>query len=195
MPTGAERIIAGYLDQLTEQPVFNRYEAERYLLLASDLPGYNVRLALRPAGGRARRRDRRRHGSAHARLCRFQRRRMAARRSLAAGAGCFAAQLFGLTGLGDRTTLSVFSTSDFHEQQTVQLGHDFHVGPEGLSIAGTFTYAWARPDIPDADSAGQAPCSARSRSAIPSSAARPRPSAARSAWITSTNMSAQQAAA
>ena len=31
--------------------MFNRYEAERYLLLASDLPGYTVRLTLRPAGG------------------------------------------------------------------------------------------------------------------------------------------------
>jgi Hemolysin activation/secretion protein len=48
--TGAERIIGGYLGQLTKQPVFNRYDAERYLLLATDLPGYTVRLALRPAG-------------------------------------------------------------------------------------------------------------------------------------------------
>ena len=48
--TGAEAIIAGYLNQLTKEPVFNRYDAERYLLLASDLPGYTVRLTLRPAG-------------------------------------------------------------------------------------------------------------------------------------------------
>ena len=48
---GAERIIAGYLNQLTKQAVFNRNDAERYLLLASDLPGYTVRLTLRPAGG------------------------------------------------------------------------------------------------------------------------------------------------
>ncbi len=30
--------------------MFNRFEAERYLLLAGDLPGYDVRLALRSAG-------------------------------------------------------------------------------------------------------------------------------------------------
>lgn len=48
--SGAERIIAGYLDQLTKEQVFNRFDAERYLLLASDLPGYTVRLTLRPAG-------------------------------------------------------------------------------------------------------------------------------------------------
>src|SRR5581483_8744645 len=48
--TGAETILAAYLGQLTKRPLFNRYEAERYLLLASDLPGYTVRLTLRPAG-------------------------------------------------------------------------------------------------------------------------------------------------
>ena len=48
--TGAETVLASYLNQLTKRPLFNRYEAERYLLLASDLPGYTVRLTLRPAG-------------------------------------------------------------------------------------------------------------------------------------------------
>jgi hemolysin activation/secretion protein len=46
--------------------------------------------------------------------------------------------------------MSVFTTPDFKEQQTVQLGHDFRLGSEGLSAGGTFTYAWARPTIPDA---------------------------------------------
>ena len=45
-----ERSIARYLGRLTEREVFNRYDAERYLLLAGDLPGYKVRLALRSAG-------------------------------------------------------------------------------------------------------------------------------------------------
>src|SRR5207237_10392549 len=48
--TGAEAALAGYLGRLTKRPLFNRFEAERYLLLASDLPGYTVRLTLRPAG-------------------------------------------------------------------------------------------------------------------------------------------------
>ena len=64
--------------------------------------------------------------------------------------GLLRGQLFGLTGLGDRTSLSVFSTSDFKEQQTVQLAHDMRLGPEGLSLAGAFTYAWARPTVPNA---------------------------------------------
>jgi hemolysin activation/secretion protein len=64
--------------------------------------------------------------------------------------GLLRGQVFGLTGLGDRTSLSVFSTSDFKEQQTIQVGHDMRLGPQGLSLAGTFTYAWARPAVPDA---------------------------------------------
>jgi len=46
--------------------------------------------------------------------------------------------------------LSLYSTSDFEEQQTVQLAHDMRLGPQGLNLAGSFTYAWARPSIPDA---------------------------------------------
>src|SRR3712207_3242997 len=65
--------------------------------------------------------------------------------------GLLRGQVFGLTGLGDRTTLALFSTSDFHEQQTVQVGHDFRLGPQGLTVGGAFTYAWARPAVPDAD--------------------------------------------
>ena len=148
--TGAERTIAGYLNQLTEQPVFNRYEAERYLLLASDLPGYNVRLTLRPAGTAP--------GEV---IGDVTVQRVAAfadfnvqnsgSRELGRWGGLLRGQLYGLTGLGDRTTISLFSTSDFQEQQTLQLGHDFRIGSEGLTASGSFTYAWAHPAVPDAD--------------------------------------------
>jgi hemolysin activation/secretion protein len=63
--------------------------------------------------------------------------------------GLLRAQLYGLTGLGDRTTLALFSTADLHEQQTVQIGEDIRLGPQGLTVGDTFTYAWARPHIPD----------------------------------------------
>ena len=146
--TGAEATIAGYLNELTERPVFNRYEAERYLLLASDLPGYNVRLTLRPAGGAP--------GEVIGdvtvqRIPAFVDTNIqnAGSRDLGRWGGLLRGQLFGLTGLGDRTTVSLFSTSDLKEQQTVQLGHDFRLGPEGLSLSGLFTYAWARPSIED----------------------------------------------
>jgi hemolysin activation/secretion protein len=148
--TGAETVLAAYLKQLTKRPLFNRYEAERYLLLASDLPGYTVRLTLRPAGTAP--------GDVIGDVT-VQRLPAYAdfivqnggSRALGRWGGLLRGELFGLTGLGDRTTLSLFSTSDFEEQQTVQLGHEMRLGAEGLTLGGTFTYAWARPDVPDAN--------------------------------------------
>ena len=147
--TGAETVLASYLNQLTKRPLFNRYEAERYLLLASDLPGYTVRLTLRPAGTAP--------GDVIGDVT-VQRLPAYAdfivqnggSKALGRWGGLLRGQVFGLTGLGDRTSLSLFSTSDFHEQQTIQVGHDMRLGPQGLSLAGTFTYAWARPAVPDA---------------------------------------------
>lgn len=142
----AERLLGGYLENLTEQPVFNRYEAERYLLLARDLPGYDVRLALRPAG------------TAPGELIgdvivtrrpldvSFNLQNLGSK-EVGRWGGQLSAQFYGLTGLGDRTSLSVFSTADFEEQQVVQLGHDFRVGPEGLIVSAGLTYAWTRPEI------------------------------------------------
>ena len=147
--SGAERVLAGYLNQLTKQRVFNKYDAERYLLLASDLPGYTVRLTLRPAGTEP--------GDV---IGDVTVQRMPAyvdlnvqnggSHELGPWGGLLRAELFGLTGLGDRTSFSVFSTADFHEQQTLQLAHDFRVGPQGLVVSDAFTYAWARPSVPNA---------------------------------------------
>jgi hemolysin activation/secretion protein len=147
--TGAEKLIAGYLNELTKQPVFNRYEAERYLLLASDIPGYTVRLTLRPAGtvpgevvGDVT--VQREVGYADFNV------QNAGSHSLGPWGGLLRGELFGLTGLGDRTTVSVFSTADFREQQTLQLAHDFRLGSGGLTIGDAFTYAWAKPSVPNA---------------------------------------------
>ena len=62
-------------------------------------------------------------------------------------AGLARAELYGLTGLGDRTFLSVFTTSDFREQQVVQAGHDMLLTNSGLRLGGELTYAWTRPGL------------------------------------------------
>lgn len=146
----AERLIADYLGRLTEREVFNRYEAERYLLLAGDLPGYNIRLALRSAGAA--------RGEVIGEvtvvrtpaLVDFTAQNYGSR-ELGRWGGLLRGQLFDLTGLGDRTVLAFYSTPDFEEQQTLQVAHDFRVGGQGLSFGGQLTYAWASPDIGLAD--------------------------------------------
>jgi len=144
----AERTIAGYLERLTEEEVFNRHDAERYLLLAGDLPGYDVRLSLRSAeagpgeviGEVAILRT---PGQIDFNIQNF------GSKDLGRWGGLLRGQFYGLTGLGDRTTIALFSTADFDEQQTLQLGHDFRLGSEGLTLSGQFTYAWADPDLGD----------------------------------------------
>jgi hemolysin activation/secretion protein len=49
--------------------------------------------------------------------------------------------------MGDRTSIALYSTADFEEQQILQLAHEFRLGSEGLTLGGRFTYAWTKPDI------------------------------------------------
>jgi hemolysin activation/secretion protein len=146
---GAERLIASYLEPLTRQEVFNRIEAERSLLLVRDLPGYDVRLTLRPAGT----------GPGEVvgdvtvtrtpYVVDLNVQNLAGRDTGPWGAQ-LRAQFFGLTGLGDRTSIAFYSTADFDEQQILQLAHDFRIGGQGLTISSRFNYAWTEPDIVDA---------------------------------------------
>src|SRR3546814_5836839 len=43
-----EKLLQRYLSRLDDAPVFNIADAERYLLLARDIPGMDARLTLRP---------------------------------------------------------------------------------------------------------------------------------------------------
>lgn len=143
---GAEGKLRDYLGRLTQDEVFNRYRAERYLLLARDLPGYNVQLTLKPAGTVP--------GDLIGEVTVLRRPYVIdfTAQNLAAVAtgrwgGQLRAQVFGLTGMGDVTSLSYYTTSDFEEQHILQASHEFRPGSEGLAIGGQLTYAWTRPDI------------------------------------------------
>ncbi|MCL6251501.1 ShlB/FhaC/HecB family hemolysin secretion/activation protein [Altererythrobacter sp. KTW20L] len=143
----SERLLASYLERLVGQPVFNTREAERYLLLADDIPGLDVRLALRPAANG----DPgdligevavvRRTASVDANVQNY------GSRALGRFGGLLRAELYDITGQGDRTTLSLYSSADFSEQQTVQLGHAMLVGSEGLELGGQVTLGWTNPTL------------------------------------------------
>lgn len=143
---GAERIIERYLEPLTHDEVFNRNTAERALLLARDLPGYDLRLTLRPAGTGA--------GDMIGEVTVYRTpveidatiQNLAAKDTGHWG-GQLRAQFNGLTGMGDSTSVSLYSTADFKEQQIFQLGHDMRIGGHGLTLSGQFTYAWTKPDL------------------------------------------------
>ena len=143
----SEKLVAGYLEKLTQSDVFDANEAERYLLLADDIPGLDVRLSLRPAAGGA-------PGDLVGEIAVLRSRGMVdlnvqnlGSRAIGRFGGVLRGEVYDLTGLGDRTTMAVFSTLDFTEQQTVQLGHDFRVGSEGLRIGGQLTWSTVNPSV------------------------------------------------
>ena len=140
-----EPLLQRYLSRLDDQPVFNIIDAERYLLLSRDIPGMDARLTLRP-------------GSAPGEvvgevtvartpvLFDFNAQNFGSR-DVGRWGGVARVRFAGLTGMGDLTTASFYSTPDFDEQQVVQLAHEFRVGGEGLRLGASYTYAWTRPDI------------------------------------------------
>ncbi len=143
---GAERKILSYLAPLTRDAIFDRNRAERFLLLARDLPGYTVRLTLRPAGTLP--------GDLIGEVIVLRQLFTAdfSVQNLASAAtgrwgGQVRAQAFGLTGTGDATTVSYYATADFREQRILQVSHEFRPGNEGLLVGASLTYAWTRPDL------------------------------------------------
>ncbi|MEK6636596.1 MAG: ShlB/FhaC/HecB family hemolysin secretion/activation protein [Pseudomonadota bacterium] len=139
-------LISSYLEAIKNQPIFNVADAERYLLLARDIPGYDVRLTLRPAGTNP--------GEvigdvqvsytpveADVNIQNY------GSKAVGRFGGISQVRFNGLLGIGDQTTLGFFSSSDFKEQLVGQFGQEIKLGPQGLTLGGGLTYAVTKPDI------------------------------------------------
>ena len=140
-----EALLQRYLSRLDDQPVFNISDAERYLLLARDIPGLDARLTLRPGAVPG-------EVVGEVTVTRtpavfdFNAQNFGSN-DVGRWGGIARARVAGLTGMGDLTTVSFYSTPDFHEQNVAQVAHEFRVGGEGLRFGASYTYAWTRPDI------------------------------------------------
>lgn len=139
------------LDKLAAQEVFNAKEAERYLLLARDIPGLDVRLTLQPLskeqGGNP--------GDVvgvfdvvHTPLLVDVNVQNFGSRQIGRFGGLARVRFNGLTGLGDETMISGYATQDFSEQLVLSGYHEFKVGSEGLTFGLAGTRAWSTPDTP-----------------------------------------------
>lgn len=124
----------------------NRFEAERILLLANDVPGLNVGLALRSAGAR--------QGEvigvltiAYSPWTVVANAQNYGSRQIGRESATLRGEYYGLTGLSDRTFVGVSSTIDLDEQQVVQGGHYFGLGSGGTTAGARLSYAWSRPDV------------------------------------------------
>lgn len=135
------------IEQLQAIDPLNEREAERILLLAGDVPGLDVQLALRPA-------DQGAQGEVVGDLTIvFQRGAFLANaqnynaRLLGRETGYARAEFYGLTGLGDITYVGASTTFDYEEQAIAQIGHIATLDTAGTTLGGRFSYAWSRPDL------------------------------------------------
>lgn len=145
---GAESRIAGYLQKLVGQPAFNQADAERYLLLAKDLPGYDIRLRLRAAGTVP--------GEVIGEIT-VQKIPFAVDTYIqnfgshdVGRVGALArVEFYDILGLGDRGSIGVYATGKTKEQQIAQGAYEMRLGGEGLTLGGALTYAYTRPTNPN----------------------------------------------
>lgn len=142
--------LAARAEQLKALNPFNQFEAERILLLASDIPGVEVRLTLAPA--------RTKPGELVGIISvYYQPFKLLANannfgsRELGRTSLYGRAEMYGLTRSQDMTYLAASTTVDFHEQQVLQLGHVMGIGGSGMALGGHFAYAWSRPDVHEID--------------------------------------------
>lgn len=145
-----EELIAAHMRKLTDRPYFNSREAERHLLLARDIPGYDVRLVLRPAGttpGEV-------IGDVQIVRTPFELYagiQNLGSRSIGREGGFVQLTANDLIGLGDRTTVSIFNTFEFDEQTVIQISHDLALGASGARIGGKLIYGHAEPEFGNGD--------------------------------------------
>jgi hemolysin activation/secretion protein len=144
------KLIAAYLGNLTDRPWFNIREAERYLLLLQDFPGYNVRLTLRSA---------QRNPGEVIGTVQVERQPVelvVGAQNLAAKAtgreGGFAEIAFNdLIGRGDRTTFSYYNTFDFGEQRIFRATHELALNADGLRLGGSILFGHSHPSVAHGD--------------------------------------------
>ncbi len=139
-------LLESYLAPLANGQIFNRFAAERNVLLAQDIPGYDIHLTLKPAGSGAGNMIAEVHVDETPVMVDFTASDLAAPSSGRVG-GQLRATFNDLVGDGDQTTLSAYSTSEFRKQQIYQGGHQFMVGASGIQLSAHVTYAITRPDL------------------------------------------------
>lgn len=143
-PGPAEAKVEGYLEHLRALIPFDLNIAQRYLLLAREVPGVRVYAAIRPSAEG--------HGAVDLEVT-VRRKEVDAvanvqnygSQSLGPWGGLIRGDFSGLTRYGDRNSLVLYSTSDFDEQKVVQLIEEFRPGDQGIVVDGSASYSTTHP--------------------------------------------------
>lgn len=141
----AQAAVERYAEKLRGMKPFDMATAQRYLLLASDIPGLRVRAAVRPSTSAER-------GAVDIDLTVSKDGPQAIANITNTGSkatgrwgGLVRADLAGYTAYGESTSLTAFRTLDSNEQWLVQIAEGARFGSEGLTARGAFTYGESRP--------------------------------------------------
>jgi len=140
-----QEAIERYAEKLRGMKPFDMAKAQRYLLLASDVPGVRVRAAMRPSTSGER-------GAVDIDLTVtreapsvFANATNTGSRSVGRWGGLVRGEFGGYTSYGESTSLTLFHTLDSNEQWLVQLAESARFGSEGLVVRGALTYGESRP--------------------------------------------------
>ena len=136
--------VEAILERLRGMAPFDLDVAQRYLLLAADIPGVQLSAAIRPsAAGR---------GAVDLDVTVSRREIEAAvnlqnygSKTLGREAALARVDLNGITPFGDRTSLIAYSTFDLREQKVVQLLEDLRPFDDGIVLHGSVSYAKTKP--------------------------------------------------
>ena len=137
--------IERYAEKLRGMKPFDMARAQRYLLLASDVPGVRVRAAVRPSTTAER-------GAVDIDLTVtregpqvFANIQNSGSKPVGRWGGLVRGDFAGYTAYGESTSLTALHTLDSNEQWLVQLAESARFGSEGLTGSGSLTYGESRP--------------------------------------------------
>jgi hemolysin activation/secretion protein len=141
----AQAAIERYAEKLRGMKPFDMARAQRYLLLASDVPGVRVRAAVRPSSIAERGAvdidlNVTREGPEV--LANIQN---IGSRQVGRWGGLIRGEFAGYTAFGDSTTLTALRTIESNEQWLVQAAESARFGGEGLVGRAAITYGESRP--------------------------------------------------
>jgi hemolysin activation/secretion protein len=143
-PGPAEAKVEAYLEHLRALTPFNLDVAQRYLILAREVPGVRVYAAIRPSAEGRGAVDlevtvTRKEFDAAANIQNF------GSRTLGPYAGLIRGDVSGLTPYGDRTSVVLYATSDFQEQRVAELLEEFRPGDTGWVVNASASYSTTKP--------------------------------------------------
>jgi hemolysin activation/secretion protein len=141
----AQAAVERYAEKLRGMKPFDMAKAQRYLLLASDVPGVRARAAVRPSTSPER-------GAVDIDITVakdgpdvFANVQNTGSKQVGRWGGLVRGEFAGYTEFGESTALTAFHTLDSNEQWLVQLAESARFGGEGLVGRGSFTYGESRP--------------------------------------------------